>query len=497
MPIRQIYGFETGDGSEVFSLPTGATVQSSVAKDGGYALRTETSTATSLTAQAVYADRIPQYTIAFWFRKQANPSSNIAMAVLSNWAGSGGSSLLQILLTPTGTLGFGASTAGSSFGSSTIPDNTWVRIVVRVDTSITNAKAWINGTLEFDSSSFASTVDGLRQIQLRGDGTSAIPYYFDDIIVRDDLTDIPEMKIAAVPAGAVGAYTAWALGAGASKLAAVSEMPPNGDTSYVNTSTNNNRDSYTPATLSSQGVSGTIHCVRPVAITRKISNAVFWRPGLRVGTTDYYDVAAADGATTYETRGAVYATNPATSAAWTVSEIEAAQSIVQHQQSQARELRCTWTGFMVAYTAGSTVPNGTGQIAAVGTMLGTGQRITSGSGPVAAVASLLGTGVIVASGTSQIAAVSTLVGIGEVPGIAAAGSGEIDAVSVIDGVGYASMYGSGEIGAASSLVGIGEAPTIALPNAPTSLVAMANSGNVSLTWDRVADGAVIEVWRRC
>jgi hypothetical protein len=35
------------------------------------------------------------------------------------------------------------------------------------------------------------------------------------------------------------------------------------------------------------------------------------------------------------------------------------------------------------------------------------------------------------------------------------------------------------------------------PNSPTNLVATAVGATIQLTWDRVADGAVIEVWRKC
>jgi hypothetical protein len=124
-----------------------------------------------------------------------------------------------------------------------------------------------------------------------------------------------------VPTG-VGNYAQFTPSAGAN-WQNVDEIPPNDDTDYNSSSTVNNKDSFAHSSLSS--LSGTVRWVthwidgrKDDAGTRKVA------PLFRISSTDY--VGSDDTlSTSYQYFRQVYETSPATSTAWTVSEINASE----------------------------------------------------------------------------------------------------------------------------------------------------------------------------
>lgn len=124
-----------------------------------------------------------------------------------------------------------------------------------------------------------------------------------------------------VPTG-VGNYSQWSPSAG-SNWQNVDEIPPDDDSTYNSTGTTNNIDSFAHQTLTS--LSGTVRCVQHVmrarkddAGTRKVA------PVFRISATDY--VGSDDTlSTSYQYFSRLYETSPATSTAWTISEVNNAE----------------------------------------------------------------------------------------------------------------------------------------------------------------------------
>lgn len=108
-----------------------------------------------------------------------------------------------------------------------------------------------------------------------------------------------------------------------SNYACVDEAAPNDDTDYVETDTVGNKDTYTYGNLS--GTTGTIMAVIPLLYCKKSdAGSRSIAPVIRHSGTDY-DGTAQNPGTGYTYLSQIYETNPGTSAAWTASEINAAE----------------------------------------------------------------------------------------------------------------------------------------------------------------------------
>jgi hypothetical protein len=158
-------------------------------------------------------------------------------------------------------------------------------------------------------------------------GTSSFSVSYDDIYIFDgtgslnnDFAGDSRVELL-LPTGA-GATTAWTPSAGAN-YTCVDEAAPNSDTDYVSSATAGQTDTYTFGNLSVAG--GTVKAVQVSAFHRKDDAgsrnlALVARPGStdRLGTT----VLVAD---SYNYATQMWETNPDTSAAWTVAEVNAAE----------------------------------------------------------------------------------------------------------------------------------------------------------------------------
>lgn len=146
------------------------------------------------------------------------------------------------------------------------------------------------------------------------DGTGSAP-------TNDFLGDVRVQWLA--PSGA-GNHTAWTPNTGAN-YAAVNEHPANDDTTYVASSTAGQIDTYAMDDLPA----GTVFAVQTVIRARKDDGGVRQiAPVFRIGSTDYIGATVSIG-DSYQWYTQIYETSPATSAAWTVSEINAAEAGVK------------------------------------------------------------------------------------------------------------------------------------------------------------------------
>lgn len=182
--------------------------------------------------------------------------------------------------------------------------------------------------------------DGIQRLNVTGIDTSATGNAYankiqirnnvafnnkvDDIYVCDGSGSVNNdflgdgVAVARFPSGAGASAGLTVVGAGAN-YQAVSENPPDDDTSYVGGESG--RDSYAcgdlpAATSAVKAIQVTARSRKDDAVSRSLA------PSVRVGSTNY-DAAAQGLATSYQAVSGVWSVDPATGAAWAVSAVNA------------------------------------------------------------------------------------------------------------------------------------------------------------------------------
>jgi hypothetical protein len=127
-----------------------------------------------------------------------------------------------------------------------------------------------------------------------------------------------------MPSTGDGTYADFTPSSGSNNGDMVAETAADGDTSYNASSTTGHKDTYNYPALSISG--NPIKAVQVVPYARKVAaGALTFRPVLRIGATNYFGTSVAGITSTYSYYPEVFQTSPATSAAWTESEINGAQ----------------------------------------------------------------------------------------------------------------------------------------------------------------------------
>lgn len=193
-----------------------------------------------------------------------------------------------------------------------------------VDTQATANASWNN--VRYGYSAQCATASNSSLIGAGGGGSN---WDYDDLYVCDgsggSLDDfLGDLKIYAVLPNADGGNNDFTLSTGVTHSTLVDDSTPNDDTDYVSSSTVGHRDSWNFTNLPS--TVGTIVAVqvnlqarKDDAGTRKIVEVV------RISSTNYDGATEATLTTGYLDHYFVLPTNPATTAAWTKSDVDGAE----------------------------------------------------------------------------------------------------------------------------------------------------------------------------
>lgn len=248
---------------------------------------------------------------------------------LASASGGGAGAADTSLMTLHGTSGFGLSPGQWYYlEAKVLISNSVGTVEVRV-----NGVAWITLT---GLDTYLSGGTYVNAVTLSGpSGPSGALYVYDDLYIADTVagdgaTDFlgPQKVKTVIASSGNGTATDWTPSTGTDHGANVDDATPNSDTDYNSSSTVNHRDSYNFAAL---GVTGVVSGVQAVGwMKTDISGSRSVNHYARISSTNY-DGTTVGIDTTYRAVRQVWGQSPASSAAWTISEIDAAEFGVRVQ----------------------------------------------------------------------------------------------------------------------------------------------------------------------
>lgn len=211
---------------------------------------------------------------------------------------------------------------------------------------VTSSWHWVNviGVINDTTGSVRILVDGVEALNLtsqdtRNAGTNGLADRieisrianntnrdYDDLIIRDDTTAIPDHRIVTLYPNGNG-NSSQLVGSDSNSTdnyLLVDEAQFNSDTDYVESGTASDKDTYTMDNLPS-GVASVLAVAQRLVARKTDAGARSGRTVIRSASTDYEgsDIALAD---TYAVYGTLRTVDPATSATWTVANVNALEA---------------------------------------------------------------------------------------------------------------------------------------------------------------------------
>lgn len=359
-----ICGFELGSNLEAQSvnLSASSSIQTTTKRTGGYALKIGAvgdyvrfdSRATTTGAWAA-TGRADSW-IRFYFRYKTKPSSGREW--IFDVRDTSTNPKMFLGLNSDGTLSAycfdGTSLIGTS--ASALSADTWYRLelkvgtgsdaecTVKVDGSTVISDTWDVGETNGAYYDFGSLVSV---------GGNSIEFYYDDIY-GETATYPGAGQCEVMQVTGDGNYTTWTASTG-DKWNCIDEIPYS-NSDYVE-STLTSDQAYTGAleSAATAGISGTINCAEQIiGVKRSGSANGTIRMRLRSNTTDS-DTGTNYGSTSTEvTLGRIFATDPATSAAWTTSGLDGVE-VGALERETTDKTRMYGAYLMVDFTPSSVV----------------------------------------------------------------------------------------------------------------------------------------------
>lgn len=271
----------------------------------------------------------------FGFRIDALPGAASRTPLVSIL--DGGTEQVSIDINPAGTLSlYRGSAAGTLLGTSStaLSINTYYYVELKVVVHATTGtyEIRLNGTNILSGTGANTAGSGVAQwtgVQIgrnySGAGAATIQD-FDDLYVCDGSGTVNNdflgpIRVKAIYADGAGFSTDFTPSAG-SNFQNVDEALTDGDTTYNSEGTAGDHDTYTFAAI---GLTGTVKGLQTNLMVRSDgAGAETIRPKIRISGTDYNGTTVGI-TTSYADSRQVYETSPATSAAWTVAEIDGAE----------------------------------------------------------------------------------------------------------------------------------------------------------------------------
>lgn len=246
---------------------------------------------------------------------------------------------VNVFLNLDGTLSVRRGTTVLTTTASALSTDTWYYLELKATINDTtgsydlrlNGSSWTSGS-NVDTRNAGNASVNVVSLGTDGVATNALTQSFDDLYVADTSGSAPhndflgDVRIDTLYPTADGTYTQFTPSTGTDHYALVDETAPN-TSDYVESSTAGHKDSYAMGDLSA--ITGTIFGVQVSAAALKDdAGARSLKVGVRSSTTDSVDAGTAlSTSQLYYSR--ILQTDPATTAAWTESGVNAAQALVE------------------------------------------------------------------------------------------------------------------------------------------------------------------------
>ncbi len=356
MAVVAFSGFETGDAVEAAALAGTASVQSSIVRSGGYALRINPAT----TATGSYLLRgvgatgasaemsLTNAYVTAWLYIATLPAAD-SEEILR--VAAGGALKAALRIASDGTLSLYDQSGGGlvAAGATVLSTGRWyeIRLLVGTESGFGASDApyslAIDGAAEFSGSN-GSLAEGVGTRVYAGKVTNrngqSIDVYWDDLVV-DDAAFCANPRVVRLDVDGAGNYTAWT-----GTSADIDDVPHDSDTTYLASSTSGQAETGALETLGNAGGQHAVKSVKAIAIVRDEGGSSSLKLRLRSGSTDS-DTTAADPGSTYVARCAYHATDPATGATWATDALIGVEVGVVNNANVA--VRCTAACAMVLF----------------------------------------------------------------------------------------------------------------------------------------------------
>jgi hypothetical protein len=361
--ILNFGGFECGNGDEVRTVTGPATYSTSVVRSGTYSYKCApvgTGTANvrigglGADGRAIGDFNVP----TLYSRVYAEVETGLA---------SGSEEVLVVLDTAGANKGHVRLDSNGKFsvydtvglvatGTTTYPSGFYrLELMTTTGASTSAYELRINGTTELSGTGTFGNVNHGTVRFGKGTNRSGQGYviYFDDYQFRDDMWPGDSQVKVLLPDGN-GSVTQWTAGTNSSNYLEVDELPADDGTTYLQKSASGDQTHYvTFENCSAKSISGTINAVKlftKSAESGSITSAT--RARMNSGGTAV-EGSSFNGSTTWVAQMLLRETDPATSAAWLTSGIDALEGGVRDTAASGN-VRCSSVLLMVDYTPSST-----------------------------------------------------------------------------------------------------------------------------------------------
>jgi len=359
MPYLNICGWEAADNTEANSTSGTFSVQGTTVRTGARALQVNPTTTgagyymirginTSVGVQAInWAVNTLWFRVYFRYGTKPSANSEPILGLLDSTA----ALKFEMRIDSSGNLSaYNASNTLVATGATVLSQDTWYLIEFTVGTGASASyEIKIDGTSEISgTSNFSTNQHGQMRIGKHANRNgNTVNFYYDDVAVHD--TSFPGAgQLVRMQVTGNGAYTAWT-----NDYLNVDEIPHDGDTSIINTSTSGNAETVTFESCASAGISGTINAVQPYIVCRDEGGTSAFRLRLRVNGTDNDTSTNRDHGSTYQAIQNVHTVNPTSGLPWTTSDLDSAEVGVRANAAVAH--RCTMITLMVDFTPAAAV----------------------------------------------------------------------------------------------------------------------------------------------
>lgn len=262
--------------------------------------------------------------VGFAFLNTATNASRIVFTILD-----GTTEQISVRTNGSSVLTVNRGTTVLATGTTVLSQNTWYFIELKF--TISNAAGVVelklNGAAEIASTGSLDTTNTANVqwngVAIQSAGTTFTSGQFDDLYVLDTSTGsntnfLGPVRVVALPVVAPGNYAQWTANGG-TNYGCVSEPWQDGDGSFNQSSTANQIDSFPIADLPAS--SGSVYNVDIIMVARQDAGAARTLASqARISSTDYTG-STQSLSTSYQFLEQSYDVSPATSTAWTPSEV--------------------------------------------------------------------------------------------------------------------------------------------------------------------------------